>query len=653
MRRARPLLFLLLPAALLFLVQCSGNPPEATTNNAPSSAPTPPVSIDKNAYPVFSDPDSGADPAVPPEAGGKGFKGEGWETNTNFDLIGDPRAVKGGAIRDSMLSFFGTLRMAGPEWNSVYNYTVGNMIYEELLLTHPTTLEYIPLLATHWKIEPDKMTFRFRVNPNARFSDGTPVTSEDVVASWKFYTDKSLDDLYYNTMYGYLEMPVAESKYIVKFKSKTLGWENFHIASRMRIFPAHALKDITGKTYLRDFNFKLLPGSGPYILEEKDIQKGNSVTLRRRKDYWAEKDRRNVGVNNVDEYQMNVVRDDNLALEKLKKGELDYFAIIARPQVWAEQLNDAKFQRGLLVKRAVYNYYPADLTYIGFNTRRKPWDDIRVRKAFALLLNREQMIDKLFYQQYKPVNSFFPATIYENPNNPKNLYNPQEALKLLAEAGWSTRDAQGRLTRNGQPFLAEIMYSNKAHEQYLTVYQADLQRAGITANLRFVTFETSFKMNMQRQFDISVGAWGVGNIFPEPRPEYHSEGADRPNTNNITGFKNPKIDALCAKYDAEFDPKERVKILQELDNVLTNEYHYVLRWYDPAQRIAYVNKYGMPAGTFSRVGSYDGSFFFGISQLWWVDPEKTRKLEDAMRDSSIKLEVPPVEDHYWQERPTN
>src|SRR4030095_6249103 len=188
----------------------------------------------------------------------------------------------------------------------------------------------------------------------------------------------------------------------------------------------------------------LLPGSGPYILEEKDVVKGQSVTLRRRQDYWAEKDRRNVGLNNVDEYKTIVVREDNLALEKLKKGELDYWAIIARPQVWAEQLNDSKFQRGLLVKRAVYNYYPANMAYIAFNTRRKPWDDIRVRKAFALLLNREQMIEKLFYGQYKPVNSFFPATIYENPDNPKNSYNPQEALTLLAEAGWSTRDAQGR-----------------------------------------------------------------------------------------------------------------------------------------------------------------------------------------------------------------
>ncbi|PYS05971.1 MAG: hypothetical protein DMG12_05600, partial [Acidobacteria bacterium] len=145
--------------------------------------------MNKDDYPIFPDADAGADPAVPAEQGGKGFTGEGWETNTKFDLIGDPRAVKGGTIRDVIVDFPGTLRMAGPEWNTSVNYTIAGLVYESLLTLHPTTLEYMPVLATHWKIEPDKLTYRFRIDPNARYSDGTPVTAEDVVATWKFLTD--------------------------------------------------------------------------------------------------------------------------------------------------------------------------------------------------------------------------------------------------------------------------------------------------------------------------------------------------------------------------------------------------------------------------------------------------------------------------------
>jgi len=124
--------------------------------------------MNKDDYPVFPDADAGADPSVPAEQGGKGFKGEGWETNTNFDFIGDPHALKGGVLRDHVPDFPGTLRMEGPEWNTQLNYMIVTMVYEGLLSIHPTTLEYIPALATHWQISPDKLTFRFRINPNAR-----------------------------------------------------------------------------------------------------------------------------------------------------------------------------------------------------------------------------------------------------------------------------------------------------------------------------------------------------------------------------------------------------------------------------------------------------------------------------------------------------
>src|SRR5206468_9872064 len=160
--------------------------------------------------------------------------------------------------------------------------------------------------------------------------------------------------------------------------------------------------------YLKDYNFKLLPGTGPYILNESDIQKGNSVTLRRRKDYWAEKYRWNIGQNNFDEFKRVVVRDENLAIQMLKKGELDYYYVAGNPQVWMERFNTETVQRGILVKRAVFNQNPAALAYIAFNMRRKPFEDLRVRKAFTLLFNREQIIQKLFYGLYKPIRSYYP-----------------------------------------------------------------------------------------------------------------------------------------------------------------------------------------------------------------------------------------------------
>ena len=640
-------LSLMLALASWMMTACSKTPaPEPGAGGTSRLiAPPQPVSMDKNDYPVFPNADAGADPSVPAEQGGKGFTGAGWETNTDFDLIGDPHAYKGGVLRDWALSFPGTLRMAGPEWNTGVNYSISNSVYESLVGLHPTTFEYIPSLASHWEISPDKLTFRFRINPNARFSDGTPVTAEDVVASWKFFTDKSLQDLFFYEIFNKLEQPVAESKYIVQIKAKQLAWRNFEIASGIRVFPTHILNTIDGAAYLRDYNFKLLPGTGPYIVNASDIQKGNSISLRRRPDYWAANSRANVGMSNFDELRMIVVRDQNLAFEMFKKGELDYF-YVNRSKVWVEDLNYDHFQRGLLVKRKVFNNYPSSVQFLGFNTRREPWNDIRIRKAFALLLNRELLIQKLFYNEYYPLNSFYPGTPYENPNNPKNLYNPQAALQLLAEAGWKDRDAQGRLTKNGQPLQVEFLYSDPGSELWLTVYQEDLRKIGIGFNLRLVNPETRFKLMMQRQFEMVSGAWGAGSVFPDPKPEYHSS-TDIENTNNISGFHDRRIDEITEQYDREFDPAKRAALLRELDGILTNQHHYIMEWYAPAGRIAYWNRYGIPQGTFSRVGDYGGSLGPGMPQMWWIDPEKEEKLLEAMRDSSMNLEVPPVEDRYW------
>jgi len=619
---------------------CGGGSQPAQQAPAAAAAPSAPANTDKNAYPVFLNVDEGADPAVTAEQGGKGFTGEGWETNTSFDLIGDPRAVKGGVLREYVLDFPGTLRMEGPESNSALNYMIGPMVYESLLTIHPTTLDYIPVLATHWQVSADKATYRFRINPNARWADGQPVTADDVVATWTFRMDKGLQDPSNQMTFGKFEKPVAESKYIVSVKSTVLNWRNFLYFSGMSIFPAHVLKTVDGAAYLKDYNFKLLPGSGAYKVEEADVQKGKSVSIRRRTDYWAEKYRRNVGVNNFDEIREIVVRDQKLAFEMFKKGDLDdYYVNVSRE--WVEELNFDRVQRGLIQKRKVFNDAPSGFGGLAFNTRKAPFDDIRLRKALTLLMNRDELIKKLFFNEYVKLNSYYAGGIYENPNNPKNEYDQQAALALLAEAGWKDRDAQGRLVKNGQPLTLELLYGNKGNETWMTVYQEDLRKVGIALNLRLVTPETLFKLVMDRNFGMVSMAWGA-LLFPNPETSFGSSLADQDSNNNITGFKNARVDALLKQYDVEYDQKKRIALIQEVDGLVANEHHYLLSWDAPFQRIAYWNKFGMPEGYLTRVGDYRD-----IPSLWWVDPQKDAALRAAMGDNSAKLPVGETEVRYW------
>jgi microcin C transport system substrate-binding protein len=633
------------PAALAIVAAaCGGGTPQQAGQSAPAPAPAaarPAVPTDKNAYPVFPDADAGADPSVSPDQGGRGFTGKGWETNTGYDLIGDPRAVKGGVLRDIQLDFPGTLRQAGPESNTALNGLIGGLVYEGLLVLHPTTLDYIPAVATHWQVSPDRLTYRYRIDPNARWSDGQPVTADDVVATWSFYMDKGLQDPGNQLVYGKFEKPVAESRYIVRVKSTQLNWRNFLYFSTMALLPAHVLKTVDGAQYLRDYNFKLLPGTGPYSISEADVAKGKSVTIRRRKEYWAATQRRNVGLNNFDEIREIVVRDQNLAFEMFKKGDLDYYYVNISRQ-WVEELNFDRVQRGLIQKRKIFNDSPSGVQGMAFNTRKAPFDDIRFREALACLFNRKLLIEKLFFNEYIPLNSYYPGGLYENPGNPTMSYDPQLALKLLADAGWNRRDAQGRLVKDGRPLEIELLYSTKSSEPYLTVYQDDLRKVGIGLNLRLVTPETLFQLVMQRKFDLVSMAWS-GLLFPNPETSFGSALADVDNTNNITGFKDKRVDELLAAYDKEFDQQKRIAIIREIDGILANGHHYILEWDAPFQRIAYWDKFGHPDSYLTRIGDYRD-----IASLWWADPQKEAQLAAAMRDSSLKLDSGPTEIRYWQ-----
>lgn len=622
--------------------------------SAPASAPPtsntvvangPAVSIDKNAYPVFPDADAGADPSVPAEQGGRGFTGEGWETNTNYELIGDPRAVKGGVYREYQLNFPGTLRILGPDVYSFNIYNVGMLVYETLLLLHPTTLDYIPALATHWQISPDRMTYRFRIDPNARWADGESVTAEDVVATWSFVTDKGLQDPSHQIMFAKFEKPVAESKYIVRVTSKELSWQNFLnfcCDKNLFILPSHVLKGLNGARYLKEYNFKLIPGSGPYVVNEADVVKGRSISLRRRPNYWAAKQRRNVGTGNFDEIRETVVRDQNLAFEMFKKGDLDaYYVNISRE--WVQELDFDKVQQGLIQKRKVFNNRPSGIQGLAFNMRKAPYDDVRVRKALHLLLNRDALIQTLYLNEYVPMNSYFPGGIYENPNNPKNTYDPQTALKLLAEAGWKDRDSQGRLTRSGRPLVVEVLYPSKSTERFLTVFQEDLRKVGIGLNLRLVTYETLIKLLDERMFDVVSIGWVVP-IFPDPEPQYRSTLADQNASNNVTGLKDQKVDVLIDRYNLEFDQQKRIPILREIDGLLANQYPYILGWDAPFERIAFWNKFGYPRGILTRIGEY-----FEMNSLWWIDSRQEQALKEAMANPSTSLEIGETDDRYWLE----
>ena len=214
-----------------------------------------------NAF-TFAPPEEFKDPLLKysDKDGGKGFgkiaKSLGWETNTNID-VGDPRAKKGGTL--TMLggeTFPKTYRSIGKDSRHQINGLMDGIQYDPLLTYNYENLEWEPNLATHWKMESDSITYRFRLDPNARWSDGKEITAKDVVAYFNLLVDPGHKDPNVSKWYDeYFEVPIAETKYIVKIVAKKKDWRVFRYAAGFTPWPSFYLDETDGSGYLEKYNY--------------------------------------------------------------------------------------------------------------------------------------------------------------------------------------------------------------------------------------------------------------------------------------------------------------------------------------------------------------------------------------------------------------
>lgn len=559
-----------------------------------------------------------------------------WQMNTDFPLIGDPNAVKGGEFHYAITSYPATFRVYGPGTTTYLHSMMTSLVYQTLLDLHPTTLDYIPVLADAWEIKEDKKTFFFRLDPNAHWADGTPVTPEDVVFSWEFVTDPETQEPYSGELFrSRFDKPEIVDERTVKVVAKDAHWNNFlYFAGSLTILPAHTYQ---GKNYLENLNWELPNGSGPYQLGKYD--KGNNITFERRDDFWAKENCANQGVHNFDRITFVVVRDENLTFEKFKKGELDFYNVLVSRE-WVQETDFDKVQKGWIQKRKIYTLNPNGVSGLAVNMRRTPLNDVRVRKALAHLYNRELFMEKLFFNEYEYIDSYYPGSMYANPQNEHIEYSPEKASQLLAESGWAERNKQGLLVKDGKTFSLTVLYSQKTLERHLTIFQEDLKRAGIELNLKQLDWTAMFQLVDERNFGLVSVAW-TGLLFPNPESAYHSSLADQENTNNIVGIKHARIDEILDEYPTMFELDDRIAAVKEIDGLLYQEHPYILGWYGPFERILYWNKFGMPDYYLGKFADHRS-----MLSLWWYDNAKDNALQGAIK-SNTPLEIGETVVDYW------
>lgn len=562
----------------------------------------------------------------------------------HFDYV-NPDAPKGGLLRLGALGSFDNFNPIVAGIRGDLAAGIG-LVYETLTtsaLDEPAT-EY-GLIAEAMHYPEDYSSVTFRLNPNARWHDGEPITVSDVI--WSFEVQKEANPMYafyYRNVVGAEETDERE----VTFRfDQANNRELPKIMGQLLVLPEHWWTAPGRSASATTLEPPL--GSGPYRLATHVA--GRSVVYERVPDAWANDLNVNVGKNNFGTIRYEYFRDATVLLEAFKADQVDFRnENVARN--WATAYDFPARAEG----RVVLESFPINSTGIMqayvLNLRQERFQDPRVRRAFNLAFDFDDINRTIFFSAYERVSSFFHGTELASSGLPEGLEleileefrgqipdsvfeveyrnpdhttpqakrdNLREAVRLLQEAGYELRGRQMVDTRTGRPLTLEFLGFQSTDERHALPYSQALARIGVTMNVRIV--DPAQYQNRLRSFDFDMitSLWAQ-SLSPgnEQRNYWGSEAASRPGSDNHIGVQDPAIDALIERVIFARDREELVAATRALDRVLLHKELVVPQWTLREQRIARWDRFSRP----DELPEYGASAF---PTVWWFDEEKARR----------------------------
>ncbi|WP_130471064.1 extracellular solute-binding protein [Candidatus Magnetaquicoccus inordinatus] len=468
------------------------------------------------------------------------------------------------------------------------------------------------LLAKDIQVAGDGLSVLFELHAHARFSDGTPVTAEDVAYSFTVLNSDKAHPLY-QSYWQDVQKVVVLDKHKVRFEFKQKNRELPMITGEMPVLN----RAFYSKHPFEKGDLTVPVGSGPYVVESFDP--GKTITYRRNPDYWGKDLPVRRGQYNYERVVVKYFKDPVVALEGFKAGEFD-FIFENNSKQWARDYVGEKFEQGRIRKEELPHKQGAGMQGWLFNMRRPLFQDKRVRQALTLALDFEWSNENLFHNQYRRSDSYFsnsemaarglpsPAElalleplraqldpeVFAEVQAPPSTAAPgsvranlRRAAELLKEAGWQLA-SDGLLAKGGQPFKVEILLASPAFERVMAPYAANLKKLGVELSYRTVDLSLYQRRLDSFDFDMVVHTFAQsqspGN---EQRDMWHSASADIQGSRNLIGLKNPAIDALVEKIIYAESRQALVTACRALDRVLLAGHYLVPNWYLNYYRVAY------------------------------------------------------------------
>lgn len=497
------------------------------------------------------------------------------------------------------------------------------------------------LLASDIEVAADKKSVTFTIDRRARFSDGSPVTAEDVAFS--LATLKSdLVHPYFNYYYEDIESSEILDDFKIKFLFKKPNRELHMIAGQIKIMSKNFMtkQGFENQSGIRDLVAPV--ASGPYVVDTFNI--GKTITYKRNPNYWAKEHPTRKGMYNFDEIDVKYYKDQTVALEAFKAGEFDFISVNIAKQ-WARDMEGKKFNDGSIIKKTFPHENNAGIQGFLMNTRRPLFQDRRVRKALGLALDFEWINSSLFHGQYTRSDSYFsnsylaakglpdeserkllepyrhilPEEVFTETLSPPETKGPEglrnnllEAKKILEEAGWQIKNGQ-LVNNSGQLFKFDILLVSPAFERVMAAYVKNLRKLGIQAEYR--TVDSTLYSERLKKFDFDMITMSYGQSQSpgnEQRNYWHSSSAAREGSQNYAGIQSPAVDSLVDMIIYAETKEELVTASRALDRVLWFGYYLVPNWYLPFHRLSYHDKFSMP----STLPLYYDPFH--LLMTWWI-----------------------------------
>ncbi len=544
----------------------------------------------------------------------------------------DPAAPKGGRFVRGVLGTFDSLNpliVKGIAPPSVRGYVIESLMargYDE-----PFSL--YGLLAKSVETDSDRTQVIFHLDRAARFSDGRPVTAEDIVFSWKLLRDKGRPN--YRTYYSKVSKAEIIGQGTIRFDLS--GSDDRELPLILGLMPVLAEHSIDADRF-EETSFRPLLGSGPYVVS--DVDPAKSITLRRNPQYWGRDLPINRGLWNFDEIRLDFYREANSYMEAFKRGLFD-----ARtehdPTRWQTAYSFPAATDGLVVKEAFQTGLPKPSNYFAFNTRREIFQDARVREALSYLFDFEWVNRSYFFDLYRRTAGYFDGSELSShgraadarerellarfpdavrPDVLEGTWSPpvsdgsgrdrttlKRALDLFSSARFELRGAALVDRRSGAPFTFEILVTERDEERLALIFSQSLKRAGITARVRLVDAVQFEARRVNYDFEMIEHRWDQ-SLSPgnEQTLYWGSAAADQPGTRNYMGIKNPAVDAMIAALLNAQNRPDFAASVRALDRVLISGFYTIPLFHLPEQWVARWSRIGRPAttstGIFPRLG---------------------------------------------------